>query len=66
MKQIGIALLVLCLIAPVSAGTKAIDAGDAAPAFSLPGSDGITYALADFKGEKAVVIAWFPMAFTGG
>jgi len=40
--------------------------GDQAPAFSLPGSDGKTYALADFKGEQAVVLAWFPKAFTGG
>lgn len=66
MKQVGIALLVLCLTAPAGAGTKAPDAGAVAPAFSLPGSDGTTYTLADFKGEKAVVIAWFPMAFTGG
>jgi peroxiredoxin Q/BCP len=40
--------------------------GDAAPAFSLPGSDGATHALADFTGRKAVVVAWFPKAFTGG
>jgi len=40
--------------------------GDPAPEFSLPGSDGRTYSLADFKGRKAVVLAWFPKAFTGG
>ena len=40
--------------------------GDKAPAFSLKGSDGKTYSLDDFKGKKAVVIAWFPKAFTGG
>ena len=40
--------------------------GDAAPAFSLPGSDGATHTLADFTGKKAVVLAWFPKAFTGG
>ncbi len=40
--------------------------GDAAPAFALPGSDGTTHALADFAGKKAVVVAWFPKAFTGG
>jgi peroxiredoxin Q/BCP len=40
--------------------------GDAAPAFTLPGSDGRTYSLADFKGKKTVVLAWFPKAFTGG
>jgi peroxiredoxin Q/BCP len=42
------------------------DVGDAAPGFRLPGSDGKTYDLEDFKGERAVVIAWFPKAFTGG
>ena len=39
--------------------------GDAAPSFSLPGSDGKTHKLSDNKG-RAVVLAWFPQAFTGG
>jgi peroxiredoxin Q/BCP len=42
-----------------------LKAGDPAPQFSLPGSDGRTHTLADLKG-RAVVIAWFPKAFTGG
>ena len=37
-----------------------------APAFTLPGSDGKTYSLADFREKQAVVLAWFPKAFTGG
>ena len=40
--------------------------GEAAPDFSMPGSDGKTYKLSDFKGKQAVVVAWFPKAFTGG
>ena len=40
--------------------------GDMAPAFSLPGSDGKTHSLAEHKGQRAVVLAWFPKAFTGG
>jgi peroxiredoxin Q/BCP len=40
--------------------------GDKAPDFKLQGSDGREYALADFAGKKAVVIAWFPRAFTPG
>jgi peroxiredoxin Q/BCP len=40
--------------------------GDPAPPFSLQGSDGKTYQLADYKGKSAVVLAWFPKAFTGG
>lgn len=39
--------------------------GDAAPDFSLPGSDGRTYRLRDLAGH-VVVVAWFPRAFTGG
>jgi len=39
--------------------------GDQAPAFSLPGSDGKTHTLAQYKG-RAVILAWFPAAFTGG
>ena len=40
--------------------------GDKAPDFSLPGSDGKTYKPSDFAGKQAVVIAWYPKAFTGG
>jgi peroxiredoxin Q/BCP len=29
-------------------------------------SDGKTYRLADYAGKQAVVLAWFPKAFTGG
>lgn len=40
--------------------------GDEAPDFALAASDGKTYRLSDFKGKKAVVVAWFPKAFTQG
>ena len=40
--------------------------GDTAPDFTLKGSDGKTYSLADYRGKKAVVVAWFPKAFTQG
>ena len=66
MKIMMFALLALGLAAAAGGGAKALDAGDPAPAFSLPGSDGKTYTLAEFKGKEAVVIAWFPKAFTGG
>jgi peroxiredoxin Q/BCP len=45
---------------------EALKVGDPAPNFELPGSDGKTHKLSDFKGKKAVVLAWFPKAFTGG
>jgi thioredoxin-dependent peroxiredoxin len=40
--------------------------GDAAPDFTMRGSDGKTYRLADYRGRQAVVLAWFPKAFTPG
>jgi peroxiredoxin Q/BCP len=47
-------------------GSGDLKVGDLAPNFSLRGSDGKTHALADHKGKSAVVVAWFPKAFTGG
>lgn len=40
--------------------------GDIAPDFSLAGSDGQVHTLSTFRGRQAVVLAWFPKAFTGG
>jgi len=65
------ALAVSGLVASAGAAMTAapmadeLKVGDPAPDFSLPGSDGKTYALAQLKG-KHIVLAWFPMAFTGG
>lgn len=47
-------------------GDVRLGPGDVAPDFELAGSDGRTYRLADFRGREAVVVAWFPKAFTGG
>lgn len=53
-------------VLPAAKTDKRLQVGDAAPDFKLPGSDGKTYKLADFRGKKLVVLAWFPKAFTGG
>ena len=51
-------------------GGKAVpnkpEVGSPAPFFSLTGSDGKLYRLEDYVGKQAVVVAWFPKAFTGG
>jgi peroxiredoxin Q/BCP len=44
----------------------ALQPGDPAPDFELPGSDGHVYRLGDFRGLESVVLAWFPKAFTSG
>jgi peroxiredoxin Q/BCP len=63
----GLTLTLLSILAlGTAAQTAELKVGDDAPDFTLPGSDGKTYHLADFKGKKAVVIAWFPRAFTQG
>jgi peroxiredoxin Q/BCP len=51
---------------PPAAPGPELKVGDQAPDFSLEASDGKTYKLSDFKGKKAVVVAWFPKAFTSG
>ncbi|MPY86821.1 MAG: redoxin domain-containing protein [Luteitalea sp.] len=43
-----------------------LQVGDMAPDFTLQASDGKTYQLADFRGKQAVVLAWFPKAYTKG
>jgi peroxiredoxin Q/BCP len=66
-----IANLALGVMMAASAGVGHVSAaelevGDRAPGFELPGSDGKSYSLEQFEGQRAVVLAWFPKAFTGG
>ncbi len=57
--------LALGLAAP-AARAQELNVGDAAPDFTLPGTDGKTYTLSkDLKG-RWLVLAWFPKAYTGG
>lgn len=62
----GLALAQTPAAAPPAPGTAELQVGDPAPAFTLPGSDGQTHALAEHVGQRVVVVAWFPKAFTGG
>ena len=56
---LGVAML-------AGAAAAELKVGDKAPDFTLQGSDGKTYSLEQFRGKSAVVVAWFPKAFTGG
>ncbi len=40
--------------------------GDMAPDFTLPSSQGGKVTLSSFRGKNAVVLAFFPAAFSGG
>lgn len=60
---VGMAVIASAVLAQPSPDLKP---GDTAPGFTLPGSDGRTYSLGDFKGRQPVVLAWFPKAFTSG
>jgi peroxiredoxin Q/BCP len=47
------------------AQTPRLEAGDKAPAFSLPDADGNTVSLADYRGRK-VIVYFYPAASTPG
>ena len=70
MRVMVMVMAVVLVAAAAGAQTPApapeLKVGDAAPDFTLQASDGNTYKLSDFKGKQAVVVAWFPKAFTQG
>ena len=59
-------LLILLLGLTVSLSAIALDVGDQAPGFTLEATDGNTYTLEQFRNKQAIVIAWYPQAFTSG
>lgn len=52
--------------APPAPPKTHLKVGQPAPDFTLPATDGKTYKLSDFKGQKNVVLAMYVLAFTGG
>ena len=70
MKSVFVTLAVFAVAAALSAQTPApgpeLKVGDQAPDFRSQGTDGKTYKLSDCKGKQAVVVAWFPKAYTSG
>ena len=65
-KLILLSLLATAMFA--QDGKTHLKVGDMAPEFAKLSSSvpGKTFSLADFKGKKTVVLAFFPLAFTGG
>lgn len=66
MLKSALATLGLWLALVPAALAADLAVGSPAPAFSLQGSDGKSYTLAQFAGKEGVVLAWFPKAFTPG
>ncbi|MFW6093514.1 MAG: peroxiredoxin [Pseudomonadota bacterium] len=60
------AILLLPAVAAADKAPGRLEAGDPAPDFALRASDGNTYRLSDYRGRRAVVVAWFPKAYTRG
>ena len=52
--------------APQAPPKTNLKVGDMAPDFTLPSTTGKPVKLSDFRGKSAVVLAFFPAAFTGG
>ena len=52
--------------APPPAPKTHLKVGDVAPDFTLPDTDGHPVHLADFRGKKNVILAFYVLAFTGG
>jgi len=59
-------LVAILVGSAMAQGTVELKVGDVAPDFTLPGTDGKTHKLSDYRGKQAVVVAWFPRAFTQG
>jgi peroxiredoxin Q/BCP len=59
--------LVTAIVFSAAASTSiALEVGDQAPDFLLEATDGKSYSVSQFSDKEAVVIAWYPKAFTGG
>jgi len=65
-RSAKIGLLLACLVYPLSLWAEDLKPGDMAPDFTLKASDGVSYTLSNFRGKQAVVLAWFPKAYTRG
>ena len=68
MLGLGLITIVALTLVPSAATQRPVPLklGDQAPPFTLIGSDGRTYSLADYRGKQVVVLAWFAKAFTSG
>jgi peroxiredoxin Q/BCP len=66
----ALSVLTVCLVAFASSrhpsAATELRVGDTAPDFTLQASNGRTYKISDFRNKQAIVLAWFPKAYTRG
>ena len=63
--------LLLALFLPFYLGLggsarAAVEVGDPVPEFCLPANEGDRICFKDYRGKKNVVLAFYPLDFTGG
>ena len=63
---LGLAIVVLAISLPPSQAAKTLQTGDRAPDFALPDQSGRIIKLADYRGRKTVVLAFYIKASTPG
>lgn len=66
LDEMRIALVVFLVLAPLGSARGEQDKGAPAPDFSAKNQEGKDVKLADFKGKKSVLLAFYPKDFTGG
>ncbi len=66
MRKFWLAAIILALTFPTLASATVLKVGDKAPDFTLPDQNGHMVHLADFRGKKNVILAFYVLAFTGG
>jgi len=69
MKLFAAAAAFAALVLGQNNGKTQLKVGDMAPDFTLKGASATEnkeYKLSDYRGNKMVVLAFFPAAFTGG
>jgi peroxiredoxin len=65
-RQLATTVVLSVLLMPLFGTSATLKVGDRAPDFALPDQNGKVVKLADFRGKKSVVLAFYIRASTPG